>query len=449
MNPIAAQLMADQWAAEPKALQAFLEAVAALDANQLAEAKAALPRGSARDKSFEVIEGAAVIPISGMMMKGDIPWILGFFGIAATSTTFVREQITEATLDPSVEKIVLDIDSPGGSVPGTSALAADVFAARELKSVEVRAQDMMASAALWVGAQADIITAGPTASIGSIGVFTVIEDSSKAFEQAGIEVNVITSHELKGIGVPGAPLTDNQRADVQADINRLKELFVEDVARGRKKDKSEIDELATGQVFIGIEAKKAGLVDAIEEDSSSIADNNADGPDVRGPSSTLTQESTMTPEEKAELEALRKKAAELEAEKEASAKREADANAKAEAARSAQIETIIGANRERIPPAMLDHVRKYAVSCGEDVAAFEAFIAELPVATHSDPDSDDLGDNVPDGDDGDELTAGELAAARKCEISPETYRKYGNVVGALSDGRLILEDGRAVTREEL
>jgi len=125
-----------------------------------------------------IAEGIAVIPLAGPLMKIDSK-----FG--STNTVRVRRALRAALADPDVRGILLHIDdSPGGTMAGTADLAAAVAAANLEKPVWAQIDDMGASAAYWVAAQARRIVANATAELGSIGVVAVLEDSSKAMATA-------------------------------------------------------------------------------------------------------------------------------------------------------------------------------------------------------------------------------------------------------------------------
>ena len=195
------------------------------------QAKSTGKPGEARPKAT-VKDGVAHIRIAGPILK-QVPSIFKMFGINATSTEEVRIMLGDAALDDDVSSIMLDIDSPGGTIDGVESLASDLFAARDIKPVHAHAQDLMASAAYWIGSQAGTLTAGPTAAVGSIGVYTVMDDTSAIVDGKGIRKYVIASHPLKGAGVPGSRITDDQRDDAQRVIDGYAGLFVAAIARGR------------------------------------------------------------------------------------------------------------------------------------------------------------------------------------------------------------------------
>src|SRR5690606_31819803 len=120
------------------------------------------------------------------------------FGGASTVRT--RRAIRSAAADKSVSAIMLLIDSPGGSVSGTSDLADDVANAKKKKPVYAYIEDTCCSAAYWVASQCSAIYANPTAIVGSIGTYMVVADYSRMAENAGVKVHCISTGKYKGAG---------------------------------------------------------------------------------------------------------------------------------------------------------------------------------------------------------------------------------------------------------
>lgn len=206
---------------------------------------------------YENCDGVAIIRIEGLMTKRPSFWGWLFGGSVATQTT--QQALAAALADAAVRSVLLVVDSPGGSVAGTEELAEAVFRARTVKPVTAYASDMCASAAYWVASQASKLYANATASVGSIGVYTVNVDTSRMYGTAGIEVGVIKSTPGKGAGVRGTRLTRQQEDDLQREINALGSEFVEAVRRARPAAIAAAD----GRCFTAREGLSLGLVDGI------------------------------------------------------------------------------------------------------------------------------------------------------------------------------------------
>jgi signal peptide peptidase SppA len=214
-------------------------------------------------KQYGVSNGTAIISIAGTMMKGDSK----FSDVA--STVRIRQALRAAQADQAVNAILLVIDSPGGTLAGTAELAADVAGSK--KPVYAHIDDLGASAAYWVASQSRRVTANATAMVGSIGTVAIVEDTSKAYEMAGVKVYVISTGEFKGAFADGTKITEPQLQYYQGLINELNEHFVSGVTAGRKMEKKEVKAVADGRVFVAAEAKKLGLIDAVQSLEETVA----------------------------------------------------------------------------------------------------------------------------------------------------------------------------------
>ena len=257
------------WALEERVLQNLSRVVARhveggkLSQDEIDDIVAA--RDASRDgkpKAYEVRNGAAVIPISGVIAKHSSQ-VNGASQPRGTSTQAVAGLIQQALADASVERIVLAVDSPGGSVDGVQALADTIFQARGKKPITALADSTMASAAYWIASQADEVLATSDATVGSIGVYSVLPDYSRAAKNEGVDVHVVRHGQHKGTGVVGAPITSEQIAAIQREIDSYAELFVGAVARGRGISPTKAQALATGECWVGKHAVDAGLADGI------------------------------------------------------------------------------------------------------------------------------------------------------------------------------------------
>lgn len=207
------------------------------------------------EPSYRVVNGVAIISIDGQMTKRG-----SSFGGCSTIET--RRAIRHAARDRMVNKIMLYIDSPGGTVSGTSDLAADVRAAGEQKVLWAFIANMGASAAYWVASQADQLWCNEVAMVGSIGTYALLCDESKYDEEWGLKYTLVSTGPFKGLGADGK-VTDALVSDVQREINDLNERFLSAVAAGRGFDDSTIRALADGRVHIGAKAAQEGLVDVV------------------------------------------------------------------------------------------------------------------------------------------------------------------------------------------
>lgn len=209
------------------------------------------------EKPYRVEGGVAIVNIAGPTMKG-------FSKFGGTSTVATRKALRAALADDSVQAIMLRIDSPGGKVAGTHELAEDVRAIDAAKPVHAYAEDTMASAAYWVGSQASRLSANRLAQIGSIGVYGVLYDETKAAEMAGVKVHVVSSGGLKGQGESGTPITPELLAEAQEQVDAISEVFFGAVKKGRGLTEAQLGKVTTGGVWMAEKALGLKLLDSVE-----------------------------------------------------------------------------------------------------------------------------------------------------------------------------------------
>ena len=191
-----------------------------------------------------------VIPIYGMIGRGLSP----MDAIGSADVEVISEWIDEA-LAAKPARIVFDINSDGGTTEGVEELA-DKIRGLGIETIAYSAGSMN-SAAYWIGSASDRVLVSPSSSVGSIGVYLAFMDQSAAAAAAGIKPVVISSGPLKGIGIPGTSLTEDQAAYLQAEVNAIAADFKAAVRDKRRLVK---DEDMQGQAMQGKVAAAKGLV---------------------------------------------------------------------------------------------------------------------------------------------------------------------------------------------
>ncbi len=203
---------------------------------------------------LSVQDGVGIIRLHGPIIRQ--PDLISSLLFGATDTEQVMEAITEASARDDVRALLLDVDSPGGTVNGTPELAQAVADATRTKPVYAFSAGQMCSAAYWVASQCDAIYATPSARVGSIGVILPLLDSSEALKNQGLKVEVFAAGKFKSAGMPGVSLTDEQRTLIQSDIEEIAADFKAAVlARGRRIP----DDAMEGQSFSTRQAQKFNL----------------------------------------------------------------------------------------------------------------------------------------------------------------------------------------------
>ena len=203
-----------------------------------------------------------IVPVMGVVAPR-ASMVNGISQPMGTSSDRVAADIAAAAEDPAVAGILLHLDSPGGEVAGTERVVQAVREARKAKPVHAYTAGMAASAAYWIAAAADRVTAARSAMVGSIGVFAVRDDSSKVLAQRGVTRHVIRSGKYKGSGVEGTPISDADRAKWQGEVDAIHSIFAGDVAAFRSLTPDQIAAVADGRVFTGQDAVALRLVDGV------------------------------------------------------------------------------------------------------------------------------------------------------------------------------------------
>ncbi len=202
-----------------------------------------------------------VVPVYGPIVprSGPIEQASGL-----TTLEDLRAAIGEALADRSVERIVLDVDSPGGAVDGLPEFAGWLRSQRARKPIVAVANTQMTSAAYWIAAQTSEIVASPSAVVGSIGTVAIHEEHSQADAASGWTVTLIASDPAKVWGNEYEPLSEEARADIAGRVDAFAAMFVRDVAAGRRISPSDVVErYSGGRVLLASDALAAGMVDRV------------------------------------------------------------------------------------------------------------------------------------------------------------------------------------------
>ncbi len=254
----------EPWAVEftvGRQIQLDLALIAAgkLSADQVAERIHPSSAKALRERAGAV----AVIPIHGVMSQR------AYWG---ASTEKIGAAIDAAAADSNVKAIILHIDSPGGTVYGTSELAAKVTAARAAKPVIAQVDSLAASAAYWVAAQATEVVSTPGGDVGSIGVIAMHVDLSGALEAAGVRVTTVAAGKHKAEFSPFLPLSDEARSHLMERVEDSHRQFIGAVASGRGVKASIVEsDFGQGRVVDARAAMDAGMIDTIATFDETLA----------------------------------------------------------------------------------------------------------------------------------------------------------------------------------
>jgi len=209
--------------------------------------------------SIDAPTGIAVIPVVGSLVRRTLGLdpASGF-----TSYAEIAGMVDAALADPSVEGIVLDIDSPGGEAGGVFELGERIRAANTIKPVWAVAADSAFSAAYAIGCSASRLMVSRTGGVGSIGVIAMHVDQTARDAQQGYRYTPITAGDHKNDFSPHEKLTPDAHARLQAEVDRLYGLFVDHVAAMRRLDTNAVRATEAG-IYFGPDAVSSGLADAV------------------------------------------------------------------------------------------------------------------------------------------------------------------------------------------
>ncbi len=200
----------------------------------------------------------AVIKIEGEITPFEDNGILSSI---STSSNRVIKQINAIKEDNSIKAVVFEINSPGGEVVASEEIVRAIKNLDKPKYALIRT--MGASGAYWAASQTDYIIANPLSYVGSIGVLGSYIDFADFIEENNITYNRVVAGKYKDMYSPFKKLTDEEKSIMDKNVNIIYDYFVSSVAENRNKDIKYIEELATGEIFIGKDALDLGLVDAL------------------------------------------------------------------------------------------------------------------------------------------------------------------------------------------
>lgn len=222
-----------------------------------ATAQAVAPSGSSRSRAGSV----AVLPLWGTISNR-----MGMMSEMSGGTSAERFSgwFRAALNDPNVRAIVIDVNSPGGTVQGVPELADQIFKARGTKRIIAQVNATAASAAYWLATQADEVAVTPSSEVGSIGVFAAHEDLTKAVEAQGVKVTFVSAGKYKTEGNPFEPLSEEAKQAIQDKVDNYYDMFTKAVARGRGTTPAAVRSgFGEGRTVSAAKAVELGMADRV------------------------------------------------------------------------------------------------------------------------------------------------------------------------------------------
>ena len=263
-----ASCLATPWAMDPKYIKSFGDVL--VRAYMVKDGKTVAMEDDELDSRGPLRAGPRQPPKVGggsiqvISVKGAIAPYASDIGMCdgGTSCQDISQQLKAANADDSVGQILLFIDSPGGNVHGVMELADEIRASG--KPVVAYAGYTAASAAYWLGTAASEFYVAPSGQVGSIGVYMIHQDVSKAMEAEGVVTKFISAGKFKTEGNPFEPLSEEAEANLQQSVDSFYTTFVKAVAQGRNVSVDDVrNDMGQGRVLDAPAALKAGMVDGV------------------------------------------------------------------------------------------------------------------------------------------------------------------------------------------
>lgn len=175
----------------------------------------------------------------------------------------IKRSLEEARKDKNVKAIVLRVNSPGGSALTSELIWREIEITKKTKPVVVSMGNYAASGGYYIAANADRIFAEPNTITGSIGVFGMLPNASQLAKNIGINAEQVQTHANASGYSLFEPIEENFKGIVLESIEKTYDTFLKRVADGRKMTKEQVNEIAQGRVWTGVDAHRLGLVDEI------------------------------------------------------------------------------------------------------------------------------------------------------------------------------------------
>lgn len=177
----------------------------------------------------------------------------------------VCKDLEDLMNDDDVKAVVVRINSGGGDAYASEQMWHQMSELRKVKPVVVSMGDYAASGAYYMSAPASWIVAQPNTLTGSIGIFAVIPDlSGLVTTKLGVRFDEVKTNRNSTFGnLMARPFNAEEKAMLQASVNRGYSLFRQRVAEGRRLPVESVEKIAQGRVWLATDALNIKLVDQL------------------------------------------------------------------------------------------------------------------------------------------------------------------------------------------
>lgn len=205
-------------------------------------------------------KGLARDKIAVIYAHGDV--VMGSRGEGTISSERISKAIRRARRDSTIKAIVFRVNSGGGSALASEVIWREVDLAKKVKPVVASMGDVAASGGYYIVAPADTIVAHPNTITGSIGVFAVLPNAQKFFNnKLGINMDVAKTNPYADFGNPFRPLEEEETEVITFEVEKIYDTFVSHVSSGRDMAREKVDAIGQGRIWSGANALENGLVD--------------------------------------------------------------------------------------------------------------------------------------------------------------------------------------------
>lgn len=212
--------------------------------------------GSTKEKSGKKNKIAVIYA------RGSI--VMGEQGENSIGSESISREIRKARMDSTIKAIVFRVNSGGGLGLASDIILREIKLAAETKPVIASMGDYAASGGYYILAAADTIVANPNTITGSIGVFGILLNTSRLFEEkVGITYDYVLTNPHANMESTFDLLDNEEKKYFQEVIDSFYYDFITHISKGRNMTIEEVDKIANGRVWSGKEAHDIGLVDVL------------------------------------------------------------------------------------------------------------------------------------------------------------------------------------------
>ena len=209
--------------------------------------------------------GTVIIPVHGTLVMHPEDIAMSECGCAMED---LNALIDQAENDPRIERVIYDFRTPGGSVTGIPETGRKILHSR--KETIAFTGSECCSGGIWLAAQCQQFYATQSSRVGSVGVYCMTLDVSRAMEEQGIAVNAIFAGKYKLLGANFKPLVEDERAILQAGVDKIYGQFKEAMESHRVVND---ENFGNGLVFDGEDALEMGFIDGVVESLDEVVEN--------------------------------------------------------------------------------------------------------------------------------------------------------------------------------